>query len=55
MEVEMKYIKPTIEYTNLEAADIIMASRPAVTYEALEGYDEGDSKSAVFNADFWLH
>ncbi|MBQ8146412.1 MAG: hypothetical protein IJ039_06470 [Clostridia bacterium] len=49
-----KYIKPTIEISFVEVADVIAASG-GVTVTALEGVDTGDSMSAVFNANFWMY
>lgn len=48
-----KYISPEIEILQIEVEDVIAASG-AVTVEALEGVDSGESKSAVFNALFWF-
>lgn len=49
-----KYIKPTIEISIIEVVDVIAASS-GVTVTALGGVDTGDSKSAVFNAGYWIN
>ena len=50
-----KYVSPEIEILNVHSDDVIMASNEAaVTYGALEGVDDENSKSAIFNVSFWL-
>lgn len=48
-----KYITPIIELTEIEVADVITSSS-GVEITALEGVDSGDTKSAVFNVNFWF-
>lgn len=48
-----KYISPKIEIQELHSADVITSS-VGVTYGALEGVDNGESKTAIFNANFWF-
>lgn len=48
-----KYISPTIEIQNLHSADVITSSG-GVTYGQLDGVDDENSKSAIFNVSFWL-
>lgn len=50
-----KYVSPEIEIHDLHSADVITSSKEtAVTYGALEGVDNENSKSAIFDASFWL-
>ena len=50
-----KYVSPEIEIQDLHSEDVIMSSRAtALTYETLEGVDDENSKSAVFNVNYWL-
>ena len=50
-----KYISPEIEIQNLHSADVITSSTAqAITYGAIEGVDDENSKSAIFNVSFWL-
>ena len=52
-----KYVSPTIKIEEIEAADLITASRTeTVGYEvkSLEGVDTGDEKTAVFDASKWF-
>ena len=48
-----KYISPEIEIQNLHSADVITSSG-AVTVGQLEGVDNTESKTAIFNVSFWL-
>ena len=48
-----KYIKPEIEILELESADVITASS-GVEIGELKGVDDGNSKTAIFNAGFWM-
>lgn len=51
-----KYEPPVIEIDALDASDIITASGDsAVRIDKLEGFDEGESKSAIFDASFWIN
>ena len=47
-----KYVSPTIEYVEVNTADVVLAS--GYQLKALEGVDTGDDKSAVFNASRWF-
>lgn len=47
-----KYVSPTIEYVEIETADVITASGYEV--KALEGIDVGDDMSAIFSASRWF-
>ena len=49
----IKYISPEIKIEQIEANDVILASN-AVSIVALEGVDDGDSKTAIFNASHWI-
>ena len=51
-----KYITPTIEFLNIESADVIAAStgNEAVTFGVLEGVDDEGSSTAIFNAGYWF-
>ena len=50
-----KYVSPEIEIQDLHSEDVIMSSNEAaVAYGALEGVDDENSKSAIFNVNFWL-
>ena len=49
-----KYIAPKIEILKAEAADVITVSG-AVEVGELKGVDNENSKSAIFNAGFWLN
>lgn len=49
-----KYVTPEAEIEKIESADVITVSG-GVSLEALEGVDTEDSKSAVFNASFWIN
>ena len=48
-----KYVSPEIEIQNLHSADVITSSG-GVTYGQLEGVDNAESKTAIFNVSFWL-
>ena len=48
-----KYIKPEIEILQLESADVITVSS-GVEIGELKGVDNENSKTAIFNAGFWL-
>ncbi len=48
-----KYISPEIEIQNLHSADVITSSG-GVTYGQLDGVDDENSKSAIFNVSFWI-
>lgn len=48
-----KYICPTIQFEEIEAEDIILASS-GYEVKALEGVDTGDDKTAVINAARWF-
>ncbi len=51
-----KYVSPEIEIQILQNDDEIMSSREtSITYDALEGVDDENSKSAIFNVRFWLN
>ncbi len=51
-----KYETPIIEIEALDIPDIITASvGNSVRIDKLEGFDEGDSKSAIFDASFWIN
>ena len=47
-----KYVSPTIEYVEIDTADVVMASTYQV--KSLEGVDTGDEKTAVFDAAKWF-
>lgn len=47
-----KYVSPTIEYVEIDTADVVMASKFQV--KSLEGVDTGDEKTAVFDAAKWF-
>ena len=50
-----KYISPTIELVEIETNDIMSVSNGTGVYIApLEGVDEGDSQSAIFDVGYWL-
>ena len=50
-----KYVSPEIEIQMLQSDEVIMASEEAaITYGTLEGVDDENSKSAIFNVSFWL-
>lgn len=49
-----KYISPEIEIQNLHSADVITSSSEPIIYGALEGVDDENSKSAIFNAEHWI-
>ena len=46
------YVSPTIEYVEVNTADVILAS--GYRLKALEGVDTGDEKTAVFDASRWF-
>lgn len=48
-----KYVSPEIEIQNLHSADVITSSG-GVTYGQLEGVDDENSKTAIFNAEHWI-
>lgn len=48
-----EYVSPTVNIEELESADVLLASG-GVKYEELEGYDTEGSKSAIFDALYWL-
>jgi hypothetical protein len=47
-----KYVSPTIEYVEVDTADVVMASGYQI--KALEGVDTGDEKTAVFDISRWI-
>ena len=50
-----KYISPEIEIQNLNSADVITSSlSQAITYGTLEGVDDENSKSAIFNVSLLM-
>ena len=50
-----KYVSPEIEIQNLHCNDVILSSNTAaITYGALEGVDNENSKSAIFDANHWM-
>ena len=48
-----EYVSPTIKIEELESADVLLASG-GVKVDELEGYDTEGSKSAIFDALYWL-
>ncbi|MBQ4509359.1 MAG: hypothetical protein II984_01430 [Clostridia bacterium] len=49
-----KYFAPTIEIQKIHSADVITASG-GVTIGELKGFDNGESKTAIFDAGFWFN
>ena len=47
-----KYIAPTLEVTEVEVQDLVLASGYQVA--ELEGVDKDGSKSAIFNVSRWF-
>ena len=47
-----KYIAPTLEVTEVEVQDLILASGYQIA--ELKGVDEEGSKSAIFNVSRWF-
>lgn len=48
-----KYIQPTIEIHKLHSADVITVSS-GVTYGNLKGVDTEESKTAIFDVNYWF-
>lgn len=49
-----KYVSPLIETEENYGADVISSSG-GFRIGSLDGVDEGDSKSAIFDAGFWFN
>ena len=49
-----KYISPIIEIEKVHSADVITSSVSAVTYGELKGVDNGESKTAIFDVNYWF-
>ena len=50
-----KYTEPTIDIQEVESADVINASGGGVKIGELPGFDTNESKTAIFDADFWFN
>ena len=48
-----KYISPTIEVINLHTVDVITSSN-GVKIGTLEGVDNAESKTAIFDVNHWF-
>lgn len=48
-----KYVSPIIEIEKVHSVDVITSSN-AVTISELKGVDNGESKTAIFDAGFWF-
>ena len=49
-----KYIAPSIEVVKLETNDVMFLSAEGpLKFDKLDDVDEGDDKSAIFDAVYW--